>query len=490
MSSEKASLHQPAGIAWAAAIVAVLLARSLPAREKPVAEGGAVGVHMAEPKTPSILVQRGAEGWKRVQSGGPILANEPLVSLPGYASAIRLPSGVRLLLWGHVPELSRHPLMDFLLDSAVSLRKNPDFDADVTLLRGRVFLSTTRAPVKVRLRFDKEIWDLTLTQTGTEVGLDLLRQYTPDSNWRGDEEPRTEMYLCILKGKADLKYGAFTFNNLQAPPGTAVFLWDNGGGRPAPPQRIDTLPAIWSKNPPVEKWARAAEDVRRQLREAPPKKGPELQAFLNHLREQIKKADAIQAVLEPLSKSIPYKTPVAMALMEAREPTRDQSQRLLSIYALGAIDEVGQLLDVLGSASPHSGPDREAAILGLRRWLSRGPEQSKLLYSDAGGKKTGLLLAGKRFSPGEADRVLTLLHDFNSVDSQRKETFELLIVLLGHKQLAIRELARWHLARLAKGVDKLPAFDAASSPEERAKAIKEWEKLVETGSLPPRTRPE
>jgi len=490
MSSEKAFLHQSPALAWAAAFVAVLMARGLPAREKPIAEGGAVGVHVAEAKTPSMLVQRGAEGWKRVESGGRILANEPLVSLPGYASAIRLPSGVRLLLWGHVPELSRHPLMDFLLDSAVSLRKNPDFDADVTLLRGRVFLSTSKAPVKVRVRFEKEIWDLTLTQAETEVGLDLLRHFTRDSNWREGEEPRTEMYLCILKGKADLKCGAYTFNNLQAPPGAAVFHWDNEGGRPTAPQRIDTLPAIWSKDPPGDEWARTAEDVRRQLREAPPKKVPELQASLKHLTEQIRKAEALQAALEPLSKSVPYKTSVALALMEARQADRDQSQRLLSIYALGALDEVGRLLDVLGSASPASGPDRETAILSLRRWLSRGPEQSKLLYSDVGGKKTGLLLAGNRYSPGEADRVLTLLHDFNSVDSQRKETFELLVLLLGHKQLAIRELAHWHLVRLAKGLDKLPTFDAASSPEERAQAIKEWEKLVEAGSLPPRSRPE
>src|SRR5262249_16958050 len=156
----------------------------------------------AAPKAPTILVQRRKDGrtesWKRLSPREPVFTSEPLVSLPGYASEIRLNNGLRLLLRGNVPEFSIHPLMDLILDCALVLDKSAEVDLDLTLQRGRLYVTNNKAaekgPAKVRVRFNDEVWDLTL-EPNTEVGIDLLKQYSRDSNWKDGEEPRAEVYL-------------------------------------------------------------------------------------------------------------------------------------------------------------------------------------------------------------------------------------------------------------------------------------------------------
>src|SRR5437764_9888048 len=68
-----------------------------------------------------ILVRRGKDGdWENISAGGIVRTAEPLVSLPGSRSEVRLNSGVGLLLWGAVPELQ---LPFTLLESAVTLHQ-------------------------------------------------------------------------------------------------------------------------------------------------------------------------------------------------------------------------------------------------------------------------------------------------------------------------------------------------------------------------------
>jgi uncharacterized protein (TIGR03000 family) len=85
------------------------------------------------------------------------------------------------------------------------------------------------------------------------------------------------------------------------------------------------------------------------------------------------------------------------------------------------------------------------------------------------------------FSKNDAETVLQLLH--SPFDLEQPETYETLIAYLRHRRQAVRELAAWHLYRLAPIGQKIP-FNAAASPEEHAKAAAAWKKLIPSGELP------
>jgi hypothetical protein len=493
MPATKACKHSPAWVALTA-LAAVLIGSApgprgvLPQSSARADEGGEFRAgYEAIPGRPSILVQQKAEGWKRLVPGGRVQADEPLVSLPGYASSIRLP-GVRLLLSGNIPAFSRDSIMDLLLESAVVLRANPNFDADLTVLRGRVVLTATKPGARVRLRFHKQLWDLTLTAADTEVGIDLMRQFPPEANWREGEAPQTLLFLCVLQGKASLKVKEDVIHELEAPPGAALVSWDNKGGPPAAPLRVEKAPPIWSKDSPIAEWKRERQEIQQKIEKLPADKARELKAYHDSLGGRIKSAEAMTSALEPLSKSITDSQSVSAALVEGSRPAHDLAHRLLSIYALSALDEVVPLLGVLAREKEDAGPDRDAAVYAMRRWLSRDAEQGKLLYRDDRRPRTGLLLS-KPNTPKEAELILTLLHDFPSGEAGTKELFELLVHYLASDNLAIRELAGWHLVRLSQGMSKIPPFDAAWPADQRAASVAEWQKLLDKNLLPPKAPP-
>ena len=69
-------------------------------------------------------------------------------------------------------------------------------------------------------------------------------------------------------------------------------------------------------------------------------------------------------------------------------------------------------------------------------------------------------------------------------DHAQAETYETLIAYLKHRKQAIRELAHWHLVRLAPVGRDIP-FDAAATVAARAKSAEAWKKLIPDGELPP-----
>src|SRR5262249_26339434 len=154
--------------------------------------------------------------------GAQVYTNDPLVSLPGYMSELRLDSGVRVLLRGSLREFAADPFMALLMESAVRLHKNPEFDADLTLDRGRVYLSSHKqnGAAHARLGFAGEVWDLTLEEPGTEVGVEIVREYAIDRDYN-NEDPLTTLHLCVLRGKGGLKYDTYHFRSLEAAPGPA-----------------------------------------------------------------------------------------------------------------------------------------------------------------------------------------------------------------------------------------------------------------------------
>src|SRR5262249_775475 len=139
-------------------------------------------------------------------------------------------------------------------------------------------------------------------------------------------------------------------------------------------------------------------------------------------------------------------------------------RRKLGIYGLGALDMPGRLLDILNDTEPAHSAERDLSIYVLRRWLSRGLEQGKMLY-DAKNTDKGLL-RDRKYTAKEAELIAILLHDLSEEAVQQPEAYRLLISCLNHEQLAVRELAYWQLQRLVRAAPggkevKLPAFNAA-----------------------------
>ena len=64
---------------------------------------------------------------------------------------------------------------------------------------------------------------------------------------------------------------------------------------------------------------------------------------------------------------------------------------------------------------------------------------------------------------------------------------ELVLRLLDHPRLAVRELAHWQLVRMAP-MEKAIPYDAAAPAAARQKAIARWRELIPAGELPPHLR--
>jgi hypothetical protein len=399
----------------------------------------------------SILLkhtEKDGASWERLALGSPVYTNEPLVSLPGSASEVKL-DNVSLLLRGNLPQFSLVPLTKELFECAAVLHPPaPGVDADLTLDRGRLYIANRKrqGPARVLLRFENEVWDVTLEEPDSEVGVDLLRAHTRATDWQNGEEPLAALFLFAVKGRAGVKenYRGEVFVN--APPGPALLTWDNKGPAGRPAVRLDAAEPAFDRQAP-------ATDAAREMGKA----------------------------LDDLAKRMVGDKPVERVLVEGTQ-SDSAPLRLLCVYGLGAVDEVRRLFDVLGNEEPDRLWERQAAILTLRHWIARAAGYGGYLYDPK--TKKGLLTENRKFSPSEAETLLELLHPFSVKLGGDPETFRLLAHYLQSEKHAVRELAWYQLGILAFPV-KLPDYNPAWPAEDRAKVVEEVNKLVDAKKLPP-----
>ena len=406
---------------------------------------------------PNLLLRRpeGKDRWQRLPAeGGTVADGDTVLALPGYRGEVKFPSGAGLLLWGNLPEFLDVPL----LESAVVLHPAAGADLDLTLDRGRALVANRKAagPVKVRVRFPggdpkaAEAWELTLDEPGTEVGLDLFARYTADIPYRkdGGDAPLAEFYLVVLQGQASVKTGANTYT-LRAPPaGPSLLSWDSKGPGTHTPEQVN----------------------------------PQMLRFWDKARPQTDAADRAEAALREMLQRVlggaPDK-PVESVLEESLQADRPSS-RVLGVFCLGAVEAVGKVLDALADDDEHRGDLRDAAVIALRHWIGRRADNQRRLDE--------VLVNEKHFTPGQAERVLQLLHDFAADARREPETWEALIASLKSDRDAVRTLAYWHLYRLVPE-GRAPAYNPAGDGKRREAAYEAWKKLIPDGKLPPERRP-
>jgi serine/threonine protein kinase len=412
---------------------------------------------------PSLLVQRKSDkdDWGRVKPGTRVSTNDQLMSLPGYASEVWIENGLHLLLRGHVREFTppKENVMDYLQESAIVLHKPKDTDADVTLQRGRLYLSnhSTKQPgtIVVRLRFENKVWDLTL-HPGSEVVLDLLKS-------RRGGEPMAAMNLFLLQGNAGLVVEQDNYPNLSVP-GLAYFLWDSTRPSSYLPQQIGK-----------PQWDHATRVLFAKLPTLNSAEASGMERALTTVKKMWTTVDesplaVLRRVLEKKGLEMPY-------------------EHRLAIYCLGAMDEIQELVvNILNKGDLPNSPDRMFALVALRRWLDRGPNQAQKLFDSETGKG---LLKDFEFTRDEAERIMILLRDptFEQVFNS-KSYYEDAARDLTSDRVAIAELARWRLAGLAIGMfrlklPKLDKFNAAIPRTDRTPAMQEVLDKINEGLLPP-----
>jgi hypothetical protein len=413
---------------------------------------------------PGILLKRkagatGADGWEKVKPRDKVQTTDTLLTLPGFANLIRT-SGLSILMRGNVPQFALAQVQFQLLESAVVLHRNKEFDLDLTLLCGRIFLINNKdGPAKIRLRFsERQAWDIELARKNDQVGVDYYTAYTAGVDHRAAESPRAYLFLVLIRGEATIAVNAVdSYTKKVKPPQAYLFGWDSfrTGSESS---ELEKLPPSWSKRPPtIEEVDKERLGIIKRMT-----------AALKDLKVRLSANKAVNILIKG-----GLKKPDALA-------------RMLAIYCQGAIDDVANLVDEMDDEDPVHVYDRQAAIFTLRRWLARGAAQGKVLFDEK--KQTGILIdKTDRRKKSEAKRIYDLLYDLPAEDWTKPETFEVLARCVASSRVAIAELGYSHLLVLSRGLidpKKMP-FNAADSIEDRRKFADKIEDMIARKQLPP-----
>jgi uncharacterized protein (TIGR03000 family) len=348
---------------------------------------------------------------------------------------------VGLTLWGNLPGLSDSPV----LESVVILHDSRAYDLDFTLIRGRVRLTNTKkeGAAKIWVRASQGV-ELVLPEPGDSAALELYGRWPAGVPFslKSTASPVRVWEVFSLKGRLDIKAGSTEWS-MSAPPGPAYFHGNSiEGPSPSGPERRATLPA----------WA----DPKAKATPLAKKIGLVLATYVGKLTST--DPDEVAAQL--------------LALAEKDEDAeRAATLRQMVIAAMAAGDEVGKVAQMLDT-SKHDDA-RKAAVVSLRHWIGAHEGRDEKLYH--------ILQNQVGFSKSEALTVMDLLHSPFAPD--QPETYETLIRYLKHRRQAVRELAAWHLYRLAP-IGRKIAFNASAPAAECEKVAAEWKKLIPDGELP------
>jgi len=435
----------------------------------PSAGSNEIGAAEAPPQGQfgQLLIRRDeAAGWTALQPRGAVQGRDELLGLPLQQCSVRLGSGVSLLLCGDIePKLG-------VYESRVKVHEPAaDYDADLTIGRGRVVLTRTKKgaaaspeetrkraaaalmqdsplglalyagaqlygpKMVVRVRCRGSIFDVTLPEPGSSVALQLSIIEPPVN---APQEPTLPGVLFLIThGNATVE----EWKSVPHPVGPgqleSKILDDNGN-----------LEAIW---PELEDlWAGKPEKLEEEVTTA-----------LTRIRAELAGSMASPSkALEGLCKDPPTERVAGIAV--------------LSLAALdGLAGMVRSLEDEKRPALRH------AALLSLRHWLSAEPRRleqlAALLQSDYDCKDAGVEILNGLIRGYPSARVPASLGQ--------------LVNYLSHSRLAGRQLAASLLyGRFADSFyerfpdEKKVQFDPAAEPAKREATVKKWAELVKAAT--------
>ena len=319
---------------------------------------------------------------------------------------------------------------------------------DFTLIRGRVVITNTRDKGAARVWLRKDIGVLlTLPEPGDSVALEAFGRWPTGEAFsrtrKAGDGPLQLWAVHCLEGKLGIKANKTEWS-MSAAPGLAFFHGDSSAGPAAGgPERRDSLPS-WAdpkaKVPPLAVTIKAV-----------------VETYTGKLRDKD---------LEEIGGEM-----ISLADKE-KDPKKARALRQIAIHAMIALDEPEKVAELLGESTV---PEvRQIAVIGLRHWIGTHDGRDMRLYE--------ILQDELSYTRAEAETVLQLLH--SPFNRNQSETYETLVAFLKHRKQSIRELAHWHLVRLAPAGRDIP-YDAGAAAADRGKAAAAWKKLIPDGELPP-----
>ncbi|HEY1187280.1 MAG TPA: hypothetical protein VGE74_06460 [Gemmata sp.] len=455
-----------AGEALASADPGPNLADPVPPPDAKVADIGRVETNRVlvvaqDPAVPGQWVRLKA----KVEDEDAVFSNVPIMALPGYKAHLLVgprDKQLQVTLWGNVPE----QLPYRVFESRVQFHTPATgFDADLTLVRGRIYLKSKklgadRKPTgaKVRVRVASEVWDITLANAQTDVLVELVSWFEPGATYARKDGPAPK-----LEGRAAVVAGAAQFEaprRFKNVPNFALntqVKWDSRSGTLSDPKPVVNQQES-ALNPTLD--GEFLKIITRILTETAAKVTDK-----NVVRQ------VMEGRLEP-----PLNT-----------PDRDLVARL-AVYAQAALadstpggsEHLKPLVDLLKSELPWL--VRQSVVTALTAWVARDRGNTALLRAVLVTK--GLGEDGD--TEDGADRLLRLLRGFVSPTKPDPERLDALIKLLGDPQIPVREAALWNVVSveletwvpLPIGVN-VGAVGAAVNSDEYKRFLESWRKKIE-----------
>jgi hypothetical protein len=439
-----------------------------PADTIPNAEPRVVGRHVppgvGEARTILVRQEKDSKEWERLERNHlEVKTGDTLVSLPGYRSTVRFFNGLKLQLWGDLPELS---FFTPVLESTVVIHEPREFDLDLTLDRGRIVITNYKnKDARVRVRFANpygkdgmDSWDVTLARSDgrgenkvSEVAVELWARYPADvpfnKNKKTRRGPKAQLFLFVFQGQASVKVDDSTFA-MEEPPGPGLVFWDSDKG-PSPPNSIKRLPDWVRRLPPF-----------------PPELGKDYTKYLDELRAKMVVA------LEELTASMSATKPVVALNQELKSDS--WIKRSLIVRCFGALNDLSILMD--GLRDPKYPEVRQSAIEALRHWIG--------LHTDNDLKLHAFLRQRQGYSGDEADIIMDLLHSFSDEAIAKPTTFARLVdYLRPDNKDTIRVLAHWHLIRLVRAGAKIK-YDPMGDSNQLERGYEDWKKAILERNFP------
>ena len=405
---------------------------------------GRIAVAKLEAVDEHVVVSRPDQGeWSRVAGGGDLQSSDRLVCLPGYRGKLKFDGGLTAELWGNLPEL----LGFKVLETAVTLHIAPEgYDAELTLHVGRVYFNATKPRgAKVRVRFLKEVWDITLPDAKTEVALELTVEPTPGLP---AESPQTVVVLSMVSGSAKLK---FRQKELRAIPAKQIVLWTSKGGKVDGPRPPDAK----LKEPDAAYFDRFA-------------------VYPNEAA-----AKPMRAALEKFAKSLAPGQPVAAKLTETQQVDKSMftDETVLgsrfAVYGFAAIGEFSRVVDAVND--PERPFCRMTAIKAIRAALAAQPDLEE------GVRK--LVREKLRLDNATAESWVMRLRGLTPAERTDPITIDSLVAGLAAPEIAERELNFFLLSHIVDpaslGNKDLMNFDAGAKDDRREAIVRLWKRRAD-----------
>ncbi len=421
------------------------------------------------PATTSVLLQKmdTAVGWQRLSKTMPkVESGRQILGLPGSRGSIDLKNGLRMTLWGSLFEYIPHTMPGALLkETVVELHSDDKFNADLTLLRGRILLENTNEdrPVVARIRYTNpsepdvpEFFDITLVDKGAKVIALRIGHFEPTEPFYRDRKaarpgPTAQMGIFVVSGKVYVRLGEVTTFGPQAMSPRSLLYWNSRQGEWQGPRTFDTIPNFALVEPPL-----------------PPNSGKGLQLARKEIGQS----------LDWIGKNLGRDKQLDVLLTESLK-SDDRSRRRLAVRCFGAIGDLSHLHDAL-SMKKHRDV-RYEAVVALRQWIASSRDNEYRLFD--------FLQNDRDYTALQAEKFMDLLHDIDQgKNPPPAETLGVLIEMLDNPSIVFRELAYFNLLRLDRvGKGRNIPYSASAESPLRQKAQAAWSEYLKSGKTPAST---